>query len=155
MEDRSTEDSVAVDVIPNSMCVNCGGCGTTRMLVHQVPYFRELIIASFQCEWSPEDKRDERVDEDDDDDDEEDEVGNPLFGCGYRNNEVTFGGRIQDSGCRYELKVRDRRDLNRQVIKSEFASLTIPEVDFEIPAGTLKGEISTVEGFISRAAKVP
>jgi hypothetical protein len=155
MDDRAAQDlvDVDVDVIPNSMCVHCGGCGTTRMLVHRVPYFRELIIASFQCEWSPDDERDEGEDEDEGEDDEDD-VGNPRFGCGYRNNEVTFGGRIQDSGCRYELKVCDRRDLDRQVIKSEFASFTIPEIDFEIPAGTLKGEISTIEGFISRAAKV-
>ena len=102
-------------------------------------------------------------------------MGNPLYGCGYRNNEVTFGGRIQEFGCRYELSgqrilitiitnsplmqapvllVRSRRDLDRQVIKSDSARLIIPEIDFEIPAGTQRGEISTVEGFLSRAAKV-
>lgn len=46
--------------------MNCGHSGMTRLLVHKVPYFRELIIASFCCD-----------------------------NCGERNNDVTFGGEIQ------------------------------------------------------------
>jgi hypothetical protein len=46
--------------------MSCGHTGMTRLLVHKVPYFRELIIASFYCD-----------------------------NCGERNNDVTFGGEIQ------------------------------------------------------------
>jgi C4-type Zn-finger protein len=40
-------------------------------------------------------------------------------------------------------------DLNRQLIKSDSASVLFPSLDFEIPPKTQKGEISTIEGFIS------
>jgi hypothetical protein len=49
-----------------SLCMNCMENGVTRMMIHKIPYFRELIIASFECPH-----------------------------CGERNNEVTFGGEIQ------------------------------------------------------------
>jgi zinc finger protein len=42
--------------------------------------------------------------------------------------------------------------LNRQVIKSDSASLFIPSLDFEIPPGTQRGTISTLEGVLERAA---
>lgn len=44
-------------------------------------------------------------------------------------------------------------DMDRQVIKSDSATVRIPELDFEIPPKTQKGEISTIEGFLSNAAK--
>lgn len=46
--------------------MSCMENGVTRMMIHKIPYFRELIIASFECPH-----------------------------CGERNNEVTFGGEIQ------------------------------------------------------------
>jgi zinc finger protein len=39
------------------------------------------------------------------------------------------------------------------LIKSDSASVIFPSLDFEIPPKTQKGEISTVEGFISTAAR--
>ena len=33
-------------------------------------------------------------------------------------------------------------------MKSEFATIRIPEIDFEIPPQTQKGSIKTVEGFL-------
>jgi ZPR1 zinc finger protein len=107
-----------------SLCMRCGENGTTRLMIHKIPYFRELIIASFQCEE-----------------------------CGERNNEVTFGGEIQLQGCLYELKVTNSKDLDRQIIKSDSCTVKIKELDFEIPPLTQKGEISTIEGFLKTAAK--
>jgi zinc finger protein len=101
----------------------CDGKGDTLFLLNKVPYFRELIIASFCCKK-----------------------------CGGRNNEVTFGGEIQPKGCRIALTVTDPSDLNRQLIKSDSASVVFTEMDFEIPAGTQKGEITTLEGLIKQAA---
>lgn len=107
-----------------SMCMRCGESGLTRLMLHKIPYFRELIIASFACEY-----------------------------CGERNNEVTFGGEIQLQGCSVELKVTTERDLDRQLIKSDSATVRIRELDFEIPPMTQKGEISTIEGILRTAAK--
>lgn len=117
------EDFSGIDMI-ESMCMSCGDNGMTRLLIHKIPFFRELIIASFQCEH-----------------------------CGYTNNEVTFGGAIQPKGCIYELEARVAKDLDRQLIKSDSATIRIPEIDFEIPPGTQKGGISTLEGFLMTAAK--
>jgi zinc finger protein len=107
-----------------SLCPRCGANGITRFLLHKIPHFRELIIASFVCEE-----------------------------CNERNNEVTFGGEIQIQGCRYYLKVTSSKDLNRQLVKSDSASVLIPEIDFEIPPATQKGEINTIEGVLKTAAK--
>ena len=43
-------------------------------------------------------------------------------------------------------------DLNRQLIKSDSCTLFIPSIDLEIPPGTQRGTISTIEGFLLRAA---
>lgn len=107
-----------------SLCMSCGANGMTRLMLHKIPYFRELIIASFSCDE-----------------------------CGERNNEVSFGGEIQPQGCVYDLLVTTQRDLDRQIIKSDSASVRIPELDFEIPSTTQKGEINTIEGFLLNAAK--
>ncbi|KAK3005989.1 hypothetical protein RJ639_016556 [Escallonia herrerae] len=65
--------------------------------------------------------------------------------CGERNNEVQFAGEIQPQGCRYRLdfSLGDRKMLNRQVVKSESATITIPELDFEIPPEAQRGSLST------------
>ncbi|KAG6465219.1 hypothetical protein O3G_MSEX015008 [Manduca sexta] len=71
--------------------------------------------------------------------------------CGYENNEIQPGGAIAELGVRWKLRVEKQVDLNRQVVKSDNTSVKIPELDFEIPAQSQKGEVTTVEGIISRA----
>jgi zinc finger protein len=112
-----------VDII-ESLCMSCGANGETRLMLHKIPYFRELVIASFACEE-----------------------------CGERNNEVTFGGEIQVQGSVYELHITRAKDLDRQIIKSDSAALRIRELEFEIPPKTQKGEITTIEGVLRVAAK--
>jgi len=70
--------------------------------------------------------------------------------CGYRNNEVSFGGQIADFGVKYELKVVNPVHMNRNVVKSEHAVIRIPELDLEIPSQTQKGTVNTVEGFLQK-----
>ncbi|KAF6107232.1 ZPR1 zinc finger [Phyllostomus discolor] len=41
--------------------------------------------------------------------------------------------------------------MNREVVKTDSATTRIPELDFEIPAFSQKGVLTTVEGLISRA----
>lgn len=38
-----------VDVL-QSLCMSCGEDGETKFMLHKIPYFRELLIASFECE---------------------------------------------------------------------------------------------------------
>jgi len=56
-------------------------------------------------------------------------------------------------GVKYILKVGGSVDLNRQVIKSNHGSIVIKELEFCIPPMTQKGEINTIEGFITNAAE--
>ena len=111
--------------IITSLCMDCKESeGETRFMYTKIPMFKEIIISSFSCN------------------DEE---------CGFKNNEVQFGGKLGDYGCRYKLVVTDEDGLNRSVVKSEFATIRIPELEFEIPPQTQKGSIKTVEGFILSA----
>ena len=41
--------------------------------------------------------------------------------------------------------------MDRRIIKSNYASLSIPCCGLEIPQMTQKGKLSTIEGFISNA----
>lgn len=67
--------------------------------------------------------------------------------CGFKNSEVSFAGKLDDFGVKYELKVINNISFNRTVVKSEYATIRVPEVGLEIPPQTQKGSIKTVEGF--------
>lgn len=71
--------------------------------------------------------------------------------CGFENNELQSGAEIAERGSRIELTVRSEADLNRKVVKSDHTSVRIVELDFEIPAGSQRGEITTLEGILDRA----
>lgn len=73
--------------------------------------------------------------------------------CGYRNNEIQSGEEIQMQGIRLTLKVLESKDMNRRVVRSDFASVRFEEIDFEIPSQSQRGEITTVEGVIERAIR--
>lgn len=100
-----------------SLCMNCGKNGTTRILLTSIPYFRETIIMSFECPH-----------------------------CGLKNSEVQPASEIQMKGCRYHLKIENKADFNRQVIKSESCTCKFVELDIEIPAK--RGQLTTVEGLL-------
>ena len=69
--------------------------------------FKEIILSSFYCD-----------------------------NCGFKNTEVQFGGKLEDNGVKYVFKVTDATAINRSVVKSEYATIRIPELDFEIPPQT-------------------
>lgn len=71
--------------------------------------------------------------------------------CGYRNNEVQSGMSLADQGVRITLRVDNKEKMNREVIKSENATITIEELGFEIPRSTQKGSLNTVEGILVKA----
>ncbi|KAK8797803.1 hypothetical protein WA171_005334 [Blastocystis sp. BT1] len=107
----------------DGLCMNCGQQGHNRLMMTRIPNFREIIIVAFECPH-----------------------------CGFKNNEVQSGATIQERGVRYQLTVSDKIDLNRQIIKGDNCTISIPEVQLDIPDNTQRGDLNTVEGVISRVA---
>lgn len=87
-----------------SYCVNCEKNGITKLLLTSIPYFREVIIMSFECPH-----------------------------CGFKNSEIQPAAQIAEKGSRYILKLEAKEDFNRQVVKSETATCKFHELDIEIP----------------------
>ena len=112
------EEGTPSDAI-TSLCMDCKKEGETRFMYTKIPMFKEIILSSFSCEH-----------------------------CGFKNTEVQFGGKLGETGVSFVLKVVDEDGLNRSIVKSEFATIKIPELELEIPPQTQKGSIKTVEGFL-------
>lgn len=89
------------------------------MLLTKIPHFKEVILMAFECPH-----------------------------CGYRNNEIQRGGSIASRGAMISCLIEDERDLSRQIVKQDTASILFKEIDFEIPPHTQRGQLNTVEGFI-------
>lgn len=104
----------------DSLCMNCHKNGKTRLLFTEIPFFREIILMSFRCPH-----------------------------CGWSNNEIQSGSRVQDRGTRYRVSVETPEDLQRQLVKSDHATLTVEELEFEVPKG--KGVFTTIEGILQTA----
>lgn len=105
-----------------SLCVNCMENGVTKLMLTSIPHFKEVIISSFECPH-----------------------------CGFRNREVQSGAKLGDRGIRVALTAQTMDDLDRQIIKSEFATILIPKLEFEIPPLTQKGVCNTLEGILTAA----
>lgn len=101
-----------------SLCMDCHKTGVTRLLLTSIPYFRQVVIASFFCPH-----------------------------CGERNSEIQPAGEIQPKGVLYTVHVTRASDLDRQVVKSGTATLSIPELQLEIPPK--RGQLTTIEGVLS------
>lgn len=80
--------------------------GTTKLLLTKIPFFREIVLMSFECPH-----------------------------CHFRNSEIQSAGEIQQRGVRFSLKVETADDLNRQIIKSDTAIFRVEDIDLEIPPG--------------------
>ena len=96
----------------------CGEQGTTKFMFTKIPFFKETIISAFSCE-----------------------------ACGTKNSEVSFAGKLEDYGVKYEVNVINGVAFNRQIVKSEFCTITVPEAGLELPPATQKGSIKTIEGY--------
>jgi len=106
-----------------SLCMNCYKQGITRLMFLKIPFFKEIIVSAFSCPH-----------------------------CGFESKDVQSGATIQRLGIRYTLTLTKTSDLNRNVVKSDSASVLIPSLEFEIPAHTQRGCLNTVEGIIRNAA---
>ncbi|KAJ7795707.1 ZPR1 zinc-finger domain-containing protein [Mycena olivaceomarginata] len=103
------------------VCSSCGHPLDTLMKKVLIPYFKDVLIMSTNCDR-----------------------------CGYRDNEVKSGSAISDKGKRIILKVEDREDLSRDILKSETAGLEIPEIELVLQQGTLGGRFTTLEGILEQ-----
>lgn len=92
------------------------------MLLTRIPFYKETVIASFSCEH-----------------------------CGYENNEIQPAGEIEPNGCKITIQIKTPQDLNRRIVKSDRTSVKFVELDFEIPAQSQKGEVTTIEGIVDRS----
>ncbi|CAL1714824.1 unnamed protein product [Somion occarium] len=97
--------------------MNCEQQGKTRLLLTSIPFFREVVVMSFHCEH-----------------------------CGFSNNEIQTAGTIRPEGTVYTARIIARKDLNRQIVKSEKCTVIIPEWELTIPPS--RGQLTTVEGLI-------
>ena len=79
-------------------------------MLTRIPFYRDVVISSFSCEH-----------------------------CSMINNTIESANKIQEQGTRIKLVVSNQVDLNRELVKSDYATLTIPVLEFEIPPLTQKG----------------
>ena len=115
------QDGTPSDEI-ESVCMECQKNGVTKFMYTKIPMFKEIILSSFLCEH-----------------------------CGNKNTEVQFAGKLAKQGVKYVYTITDPAHLNRSIVKSEFATIRIPELEFEIPPQTQKGSINTPEGFFANS----
>ncbi|EUB55621.1 Zinc finger protein ZPR1 [Echinococcus granulosus] len=118
---RDLDQDAASEVVETeSLCLNCRKNGTTRMLITRIPFFREVVISSFECEH-----------------------------CGFTNRSVDPAAPIQEKGRRFTLDVRCAKDLNRRVIQPSHSEIRIPSLDSSFPSSesaltTVEGVITGI-----------
>ncbi|OAV94886.1 hypothetical protein PTTG_07390 [Puccinia triticina 1-1 BBBD Race 1] len=90
----------------------------------EIPHFKEIILMSTNC-----------------------------ASCGYKDNKVKSATAISPKGTKLVLRVTDKEDLARDILKSETAKLTIPEIDLHLNPGMLGGRFTTLEGLLVQVFK--
>lgn len=80
--------------------------GTTRLLLLRVPFFRDIILESFECPH-----------------------------CYFKDNSVKSAGQIQEKGSKCTLDVENEEDLQRQVIRSDLSTFRVESLGIEMPKG--------------------
>ena len=91
--------------------------GSTRLLLYHIPYFREVLLSSFSCDH-----------------------------CGHKDNSVRPAGKIQEKGSKYMLRLDNKKDLERQIVRNDTAVLKIEDIDLEMPTG--QSQLTNIEGIL-------
>jgi zinc finger protein len=102
-----------------TQCSNCQKPAELAMHTTNIPHFKEIIIMSMVCDH-----------------------------CGFKTNEIKGGGGIPEHGSRITLNVQGPEDLNRDVLKSDSAGISLPDIELELAEGGLEGFYTTVEGLM-------
>lgn len=122
-DDQIDPNEIKKDEILNfaTNCPDCNAPCDTHMKLTEIPYFKEVIVMATSCDV-----------------------------CGHKSNEVKSGTGISTKGIRYQLKMTDPSDLNRDILISETASFAIPDLDFENSSSrSIGGRFSTIEGVVT------
>ena len=105
-----------------SLCMNCHEQGQTRLLLIRIPYYKDVILSSFECE-----------------------------SCNFKNNDIQPAQQTEAYGILINVNVLNSKDLNRQFVKSADGTIRIKELDFEQSPIGANGTLTTIEGLTSRA----
>lgn len=70
--------------------------------------------------------------------------------CGFKNSQLDPAIEIKKKGVRMRLDVKNKEDLDRYVITTDYTSIQIQELDFEIPPMSQRSQVTTVEGIIMK-----
>jgi zinc finger protein len=84
--------------------------------------FKEVVVSSFNCSH-----------------------------CGSSNSSIQSGAAIEAKGVKYTFRVKELEHLSRLIVKSDTATVRIPELEFEIPPSTATGSVTTVENILVQA----
>ncbi|PGH17100.1 hypothetical protein AJ80_04975 [Polytolypa hystricis UAMH7299] len=87
-----------------SLCMNCHKDGVTKLLLLRVPFFRDVILESFECPH-----------------------------CYFKNNSVKSADMIQELAALYTLECQSMADFERQVIISESGIFRLETLGIEMP----------------------
>ena len=123
-DDGGMEDVEILEGQTYDLPLNCPGCTKpAHMLVQMVniPHFKQVIVTTTHCDV-----------------------------CGYTTNDVKTGGEVPKLGKKIWLRVKDAKDLGRDILKSETCLLKIPECRVEVTPGTMGGRFTTVEGLVTQ-----
>ncbi|EEQ30081.1 nucleolar zinc-finger protein [Microsporum canis] len=101
---QNDDDLGLMDV--ESMCMNCHNNGSTKFLLIKIPFFRDVLLESFDCPH-----------------------------CNFKNNSIKAAGEIQEHGTKYTLEIHDKRDFDRQVVKGDSSIFRLETLGIEMPAG--------------------
>jgi zinc finger protein len=102
-------------------CYACTKPGEVKMCIATIPYFKEIIIMAFSCDF-----------------------------CGHKSTEIKQGGGISAKATKITFDVKTATDLNRDVFKSDTTYFEIPEIGLELQPGTLGSVYTTVEGLLDK-----
>ncbi|KAJ5097971.1 zinc finger protein ZPR1 [Penicillium argentinense] len=103
--EKGTEDGDDLGPMQvESLCMNCHESGTTRLLLIRVPFFRDIILESFECPH-----------------------------CYFKDNSIKAAGQIQEQGAKYTLQVENLEDMQRQVVRSDLSSFSVDTLGIESP----------------------
>ena len=105
----------------DSACPGCSKPAKLNVQLVDIPFFKQVVVSAMNCEY-----------------------------CGYKTSDVKTGGEVPEKGKRLTLEVTAPEDLSRDVLKSESATMHIPECDIEMEAGTMGGRFTTIEGVLTQ-----
>ena len=98
--------------------MQCQKQGVTKLLLRKIPFFKDIVIMSFECPH-----------------------------CNFNNREVQSVNPLEPTGVKFTLKINNVEDMQRFVVAGIDSAFYIPEIDFEVPK-IPKGAVSTGAGIL-------